>query len=109
MTLKLLLILGTALSLCSCHKKTKALLSEYEDQQAEIVDLESQIQRLNRKLVENQIEDPSKRIEEQTKQLVEIQGENEVLRETLEAIKAETKKEAEKLEQYRIKYSIKTN
>lgn len=108
MKLKFLVILFTPLFLNSCDQQDKALLAEYESQNEEIADLESQINRINKKITENYIKDPSKKVEELQSQLEKIEAEKETLLDEIAAAKKETQNEAEKLRQYQSKYRIKS-
>lgn len=103
-----LVILCGTLCFSSCQEEEdSALKAEYEAQNEEIADLEFQINRVNKKLTENHIKDPSKEIEDLNAKIEEIEKQKKALQDEIAAAKAETKKAAEKLVQYKGKYPIK--
>ena len=103
-----LVILCAALSFSSCQEKEDAALkAEYEAQNEEITDLEFQINRINKKITENHIKDPTKQIEALNSKLEEIEQQKQGLLDEIAAAKAETKKATDKLEQYKSNYPIK--
>ena len=74
-----------------------------------MADLEFQINRASKKITENYIKDPSEKIEALETQLAGIEKTKETLLDEIAAAKAETKKAAEKLEDYKASYPIKSN
>ncbi|MDB4537555.1 hypothetical protein N9230_02965 [Akkermansiaceae bacterium] len=100
-------IICSTLVLSSCEEEDEALLAEYEAQKDEIADLEFQINRLNKKITENHIADPSDKVAELKSQLQKLEEQKNGLLDDISKAKAEAGKASEKLEQYKQDYPIK--
>ena len=97
--------------LLSCTDKEKeaedkALMKKYEAQKEVLSDLEFTIERLQRKVAEKQIKDPSEEIKKLKDQIQEVANQRASFKSEIADLKAKKKAAETKLADYKRKYPI---
>ena len=101
------LTLATSLLLsCSDEEEKAALLKKYEAQKAVLADMEFTIERLEAKVAEKQLEDPSEEIKKLEGQIKELENRRVGLKSELSELQAQKKMAGLKLADYKRKYPI---
>lgn len=106
----------TLLTVClvSCKDEAKiaeekALMEKYETQKDLLVSLETTIERLDKKLREEQIQDPSEDIKKIKQEVEEAEARRVSLKKEIAELRSKQAEAKAKLDSYKTKYPIKSN
>ena len=91
---------------CTDDEKEAALLKKYEAQKEVLADMAFTIERLEAKVAEKQIEDPSEEIKKLKEQIKEVEAQRTGLKSEASDLEAQRKAAEAKLSDYKRKYPI---